>query len=261
MNGNLQNENKLVGTLSGRGSVNGGLGSVIGRDGKSAYEVALKNGFEGTEAEWLAALKGDKGDKGDTGAKGDKGDTGATGAQGIQGEQGIQGIQGDKGDKGDQGDKGDKGDKGDTGDAFTYDDFTEEQLAALKGDKGDKGDKGEQGATGISGYSPVKGKDYWTEADRTEIIEELGDEITPADIGAASLKDLSGYIPGSITPDGEAVSLVTVDDLNAAVEELTKKIGTGGGMSVEDDGDGNVTIASTSGVSITDDGNGNVVIA
>lgn len=37
--------------------------------GKSAYEIALLNGFEGTEAEWLASLKGDKGDKGDTGAK------------------------------------------------------------------------------------------------------------------------------------------------------------------------------------------------
>lgn len=27
-----------------------------------AYAIALRNGFEGTEAEWLASLKGDKGD-------------------------------------------------------------------------------------------------------------------------------------------------------------------------------------------------------
>ena len=33
-----------------------------------------------------------------------------------------------------------KGDKGDKGDPFTFEDFTEEQLAALKGEKGDKGD-------------------------------------------------------------------------------------------------------------------------
>ena len=33
-----------------------------------------------------------------------------------------------------------KGEKGDKGDAFTYEDFTEEQLASLKGEKGDKGD-------------------------------------------------------------------------------------------------------------------------
>jgi hypothetical protein len=30
--------------------------------GYSAYEVAVKNGFEGTEEEWLASLKGEKGD-------------------------------------------------------------------------------------------------------------------------------------------------------------------------------------------------------
>lgn len=28
-----------------------------------AYMIAVKNGFEGTEAEWLASLKGPKGDK------------------------------------------------------------------------------------------------------------------------------------------------------------------------------------------------------
>ena len=30
--------------------------------GKSAYEVAVINGFKGTEEEWLASLKGEKGD-------------------------------------------------------------------------------------------------------------------------------------------------------------------------------------------------------
>lgn len=38
-------------------------------------------------------------------------------------------------------------------------------------------------------------------------------------------------------------------------------VSNGGGLSVTDDGNGNVTIVSTGGVSITDDGNGNVVIA
>lgn len=35
---------------------------VRGDDGKSAYELALANGYVGTEAEWLESLKGDKGD-------------------------------------------------------------------------------------------------------------------------------------------------------------------------------------------------------
>ena len=29
-----------------------------GKDGKSAYEIAVSNGFEGTEQEWLESLKG-----------------------------------------------------------------------------------------------------------------------------------------------------------------------------------------------------------
>ena len=34
--------------------------------GKSAYQIAIDNGFEGTETEWLASLKGPKGDTGDS---------------------------------------------------------------------------------------------------------------------------------------------------------------------------------------------------
>lgn len=30
-----------------------------------AYDIAVKNGFEGTEEEWLASLKGKQGEKGD----------------------------------------------------------------------------------------------------------------------------------------------------------------------------------------------------
>mgnify|MGYP005795187579 CR=1 FL=1 len=35
-----------------------------GKDGKSAYEIAVSKGFEGTEEEWLASLKGDPGEDG-----------------------------------------------------------------------------------------------------------------------------------------------------------------------------------------------------
>lgn len=33
-----------------------------GNDGKSAYELAVANGFEGDELTWLASLKGQQGD-------------------------------------------------------------------------------------------------------------------------------------------------------------------------------------------------------
>lgn len=43
-----------------------------GDNGKSAYEIAKEaTGFEGTEAEWIASLKGDKGDTGETGKNGE----------------------------------------------------------------------------------------------------------------------------------------------------------------------------------------------
>lgn len=36
-----------------------GAGEIKGEDGKSAYQIAVENGFEGTEVEWLESLKGD----------------------------------------------------------------------------------------------------------------------------------------------------------------------------------------------------------
>ena len=50
--------------------------AVRGRPGKSAYELALDNGFSGTEAEWLASL---------TGAQGETGSQGPAGADGAAG--------------------------------------------------------------------------------------------------------------------------------------------------------------------------------
>ena len=37
----------------------GGVSMLRGADGKSAYEIAVQNGYTGTETEWLASLKGD----------------------------------------------------------------------------------------------------------------------------------------------------------------------------------------------------------
>lgn len=49
-----------------------GLGGqiVVNKNGKSAYEIAVDNGFEGTEQEWLASLKGEKGEDGTSGKNG-----------------------------------------------------------------------------------------------------------------------------------------------------------------------------------------------
>lgn len=78
-------------------------------DGQSAYALAVLLGYTGSEAAWIASLKGakgDKGDKGDTGAQGPKGETGATGPQGPQGPTGATGARGPTGATGPQGPAG-----------------------------------------------------------------------------------------------------------------------------------------------------------
>lgn len=75
-------------------------------DGQSAYALAVQLGYTGSEADWIASLKGAKGDKGDTGAQGPKGETGATGPQGPQGPTGATGARGPTGATGPQGPAG-----------------------------------------------------------------------------------------------------------------------------------------------------------
>ena len=75
-------------------------------DGQSAYALAVQLGYTGSEAAWIASLKGAKGDKGNTGAQGPRGATGATGPQGPQGPTGATGARGATGATGPQGPAG-----------------------------------------------------------------------------------------------------------------------------------------------------------
>lgn len=78
---------RIYGVTVGTGLNPDRLGEYV-TNGKSAYELALEHGFEGTEAEWLESLHGKDGEPG---GKGDKGETGATGATGPQGKPGPAG--------------------------------------------------------------------------------------------------------------------------------------------------------------------------
>lgn len=57
--------------------------NATGADGASAYEVAVANGFIGTEADWLASLVGAQGPAGIDGAQGPSGADGPQGAPGA----------------------------------------------------------------------------------------------------------------------------------------------------------------------------------
>ena len=122
-------------------TADGGSNVVTFSDGKT---LTVKNGSKGST--------GATGPQGPAGADGAKGDTGDTGPQGPKGDTGDTGPQGPKGDTGDTGPQGPKGDTGDTG---------------PQGPKGDTGDTGPQGKT------PMKGTDYWTAADRQQMVNDV----------------------------------------------------------------------------------------
>ena len=109
-------------------TLHNGANGEKGTDGKSAYQIAVEQGYQGSESDWLSSLKGEKGDAGE---RGEKGDTGLQGERGERGETGQQGEQGPKGEKGDPGDRG------------------------LQGVPGEKGEKGDAGVAGKDGFSPI----------------------------------------------------------------------------------------------------------
>ena len=151
-----------------------------GISGKSAYTIAIENGFKGTEKEWLSSLKGNPftysdftpeqlaqlvGPQGKTGyyyipsvnkegiiSWTNNGNLNNPNPINIKGPQGDQGIQGEKGDRG-----------------YTFTPTVDENgnitwtndgslpnpvkvnIRGPQGPKGDKGDKGDQGIVGPEG--------------------------------------------------------------------------------------------------------------
>jgi|GEM_PF-1934657 len=65
-----------------------GGGGGTGKNGKSAYEIAVENGFSGTEIEWLESLKGQPGKDGINGKDGANGKDGVNGINGKDGADG-----------------------------------------------------------------------------------------------------------------------------------------------------------------------------
>ena len=74
-----------------------------GKDGRSAYEIAIENGFMGTVAEWLESLKGRDGKDGLSGKNGKDGADGLPGKDGTNGKDGLPGKDGRDGRDGKDG--------------------------------------------------------------------------------------------------------------------------------------------------------------
>lgn len=201
----------------------------------SAYGIAKAHGYTGTEAEWLASLKGAAGEPGKDGkpfnwrgawnsatsyapldavehngssyvwagdeasAAGDEPGVDELwelcAAAGAAGAHGAPGAKGDTGETGPQGPQGPKGDKGDKGDTGPQ---------GPQGPKGDKGDTGPQGPQGPSGGSaelpPVLGNfnAAMQDAAAGSIPVYAGDEAWEIEKLITEFNEntpLSGYIP------------------------------------------------------------------
>lgn len=68
-------------------------------------------------------------------------------------------------------------------------------FTGVPGPEGPQGPTGDPGPQGPAGYTPVRGVDYWTPADRTEISTEIDDKFDKlfGDIGAI-LDEINGEV-------------------------------------------------------------------
>ncbi len=218
-----------------------GAAGKDGADGKSAYEVAVENGYVGTELQWLISLKGE------------------TGPQGERGPQGVAGPKGDKGDTGERGATGPagaKGAKGETGpkgvsirlknawasgvayvndsayiDIVTYNgsmyackashtssssvtpaNTTYWILMASKGDKGDMGERGPQGIQGLKGDTGATGPKGETGAQ--------GPAGAKGATGAAGPKGADGTTPTMAAMEIGILGAPTPENLHVAQQAL-----------------------------------------
>lgn len=148
-----------------------------GADGKSAYEIAVDNGYTGTEQAWLAFLKGDKGDTGEPGAAGEKGEPGEKGDTGAAGKDGRDGTDGTAGRDGANGSS--------AYEIAVQHGYSGSEVAWLESLHGADGAKGD---TGADGFSP------------SAKVEKTGNVVT------ISMTDKDGTTTESFT-EGAAVDL------------------------------------------------------
>lgn len=160
-----------------------------GTDGLSAYEIAVNNGFDGTEEEWLESLKGAKGED-------CRNAVSPTIAENSENTDEVYKL-----------------DITDINGSYTTPNLM--------------GVGGRDGQNGQDGYTPVKGIDYWTPEDIEEIEEYIEELISSMGSGSTSQKLSIPSNVFIINKDG-AVLLQWSDpeDLVSGEEMLAKWNGT-----------------------------------
>ena len=231
-----------------------------GIPGKSAYTIAIENGFKGTEKEWLSSLKGDPFTYNDFTPEqlaqlvGPQGKTGyyyipSVNKEGIiswtnNGNLSNPNPINIKGPQGDQGPQGERGLQGfyfipnvDINGNISWTnngDLDNPDTINIKGPKGDKGDKGDQGIVGPKGPEGPVGPQGPQGNDG--IQGPKGDPFTYEDFTAEQLEGLRGPQGksgsqgpiGNTGPQGESAIISEVNatiDNNVGIPSVTVDLG------------------------------------
>lgn len=225
------------------GNIRGPNGE-IGADGLSAYQVAVFNGFVGTESEWLASLIGEQGDPGDAGLSayevavenGFVGDEAAwlaslVGAQGDPGDDGLSAyeVAVDNGFVGNEAAwlaslVGEQGDPGATGTAATVTAGSTTTGAAGSSatvtnsgtssaavfdftiPRGDTGLTGATGATGPTGVVAATTPITYNAGTQTVGIDQTGITIAPSQVTGTAVITSDARLSDARTPTAHAAS-------------------------------------------------------
>ena len=207
------------------------LEGLKGKDGKSAYEIFVENGYQGSLQKWMEDImpKGGAGGAGTAGPKGDKGEAGPQGPAGPVGPQGPIGPIGPAGPKGERGEQGPAGPIG------------------PKGDNGERGPAGPKGKDAYDDYletttdNPKLSREEWSRPrsnngnaeegmNKTEIellykLNNGTDESAPeATTAGAQLMDADGHRRDIISAmRAKGVSVADTDgltDLAGKIQEI-----------------------------------------
>ena len=154
-------------------------------DGKSAYELAVQNGFSGSVFEWIDSLKGEQGIPGDQGDSGTPGTPGKPGKSaydyavelGFEGtvEEWLESVNGDPGKS-----------AYDTAVDLGFEGTEQEWLDSIKGEPGKDGDPGQDGKPGDPGQDGQDGKDGVV--DYGVVDDKISSALSPLEVRIAALE-------------------------------------------------------------------------
>lgn len=149
----------------------------------SAYQIAVNNGFEGTVEEWLEAIKGEPGAVFTPDVDSD-GTLSWTNNGGLPNPASI-------------------------------------NIRGADGKDGRNGKDGADGRDGAAGYTPVKGTDYYTEADKEEMEEAVLEHFgMPAEVEFSKAGNTVGV---DITEeDGSSIHQTIMLDANGIPKSVTQ---------------------------------------